>query len=87
MGLSFVRQQGISVFYKGHDLDLGFRSDVLVENTVLVELKSIERVAPVHHKVTLTYMRFTEMEVGLLVNFNVVKLIDGVTRLVLDKVD
>lgn len=84
-GLSFRRQQGIKVFYEGEDLDLGFRADVIIENEVLLEIKSVESVSPVFKKTTLTYLRFTELEVGLIVNFNVIKLTDGITRLVLDK--
>lgn len=86
MGLTYSRQQGVKVFYKGVDLDLGFRSDLIVENEVLVELKSVEHVIPVHKKITITYLRFTHVEVGLIVNFNVEKLTDGITRLVLDRV-
>lgn len=84
-GLSFRRQQGIKVIYEGEDLDLGFRADVIIEEAVLLEIKSVESVSPVFKKTTLTYLRFTEIEVGLIVNFNVVKLTDGLTRLVLDK--
>ena len=84
-GLSFKRQQGIKVFYEGEDMNLGFRADVIIENTVLLEIKSVESVTPVFKKTCLTYLRFTELEVGLIVNFNVLRLMDGVTRLVLDK--
>jgi GxxExxY protein len=85
LGLRFSRQQGIRVFYNGINLDMGFRADIIVEDQVVVELKSIEHVMPIHKKVVLTYLRFTKIEVGLLVNFNVEKLTDGLTRLMLDK--
>ena len=63
-------------------MDLGFRSDIIVENKVIVEIKSIEAVAPVHHKVLLTYLRLTNLKLGLLVNFNVELIKDGITRIV-----
>jgi GxxExxY protein len=66
-------------------LELGFSADLIIENSVVVELKSIETIAPVHSKVVLTYLRLSGIEVGLLINFNVSLLIDGITRLVLDK--
>jgi len=84
-GLSFQRQQGIHVFYKGVDLDIGFRADVIVENSVILEIKSIESIHPVHKKTVISYLRLAYIEVGLLINFNVVKLTDGITRLVQDK--
>jgi len=83
--LNFKRQQGIHAIYEGVDLDLGFRADLIIEDLVLLELKSIEKVTPVHKKITLSYLRLSHIEIGLLVNFNVLKLTDGVTRLVLDK--
>lgn len=84
-GFEFKRQQPIRVIYKGKDLDLGFRADIIVENLVLLELKSIERIVPVHKKIALTYLRLGEIEVGLMINFNVLKLTDGLTRLILDR--
>ena len=86
-GFEFTRQQPIRVIYKGKDLDLGFRADVIVENSVLLEIKSIERIVPVHKKIALTYLRLIEIEVGLMVNFNVAQLTEGLTRLVLDRRD
>lgn len=84
-GYFFECQKGIATSYKGYDLGLGFRSDIIVEDAVLVELKSVQVVLPVHKKIVLSYMRLTGREVGLVINFNEVKLIDGITRLVLDK--
>ena len=83
-GILFSRQQAIPVIYDGIKLELGFRADIIVENKVILELKSIETISPVHPKILLTYMRLTNIEVGLLVNFNEVLLRDGITRLVLD---
>ena len=73
------------MFYKGVDLDIGFRADVIVENSVILEIKSIESIHPVHKKTVISYLRLAYIEVGLLINFNVVKLTDGITRLVQDK--
>lgn len=81
-GIPFTRQQGIPVVYEEVVLDLGFRSDVIVMNTLLVELKSIETIASVHKKITLTYLRLTQLKLGLLVNFNQALIKDGITRIV-----
>ena len=74
------RQVGIPVIYEGIKFDEGFRSDLIVEDKVIVELKSVERVAPVHKKQLLTYLRLSGMKLGLLVNFgeNLIKV--GITR-------
>jgi GxxExxY protein len=84
-GIAYKRQQGIAAMYEGVKLDVGFRADLIVDNKVIVELKSIETIAPVHSKTLLTYMRLTNLEVGLLINFNVVLLKNGITRLVDDE--
>ena len=83
-GYLYERQKGIHTIYKGEDLDLGFRADIIVNNVVLVELKSLPVVPPVDKKIVLTYLRLTGIEVGLLINFNVTRLTEGITRLVLD---
>ncbi|MCY7410117.1 MAG: GxxExxY protein [Chitinophagales bacterium] len=82
----FSRQQGIPVVYDEIKLELGFRADVIIEQKVILELKSVEAIAPVHSKTVLTYMRLAGIEVGLLINFNVALLKDGITRLVLDRI-
>jgi len=81
-GLACARQQPIPVTYEGVDLGLGFRADLVVEDKVLVEIKSIEAVAPVHKKQLLTYLRVTNMRLGLLLNFNVPLIKEGITRIV-----
>lgn len=81
-GINFKRQQGIAVFYEGVKMELGFRADIIVENSVIVELKSVEALAPVHHKTLLTYLRLTDLKLGLLVNFNVDLIRDGIKRVV-----
>ena len=81
--LSFQRQVELPVAYKGLKLDCGYRLDVVVENAVIVELKSIEQISPIHHAQLLTYLRLAEKKVGLLINFNVAVLKNGIVRRVL----
>lgn len=83
--LSYSRQQAINVTYDDIDVGKGFRYDLIIEGELLVEIKSTENVAPVHIRTALTYMRFTSIEVGLVINFNVAHLKDGIKRLVLDR--
>ena len=85
LGIPFLRQQGISFYYDEVKMDIGFRADILVDNTVIMELKSTESINPVHAKTVLTYLRLSGVEVGFLINFNVVLLKDGITRLVMDR--
>ena len=80
--LKFLRQQGITAKYKNIQLGLGFRADIIVCDKIIVELKSVEQLAPVHHKTLLTYLRLTDLKVGLLVNFNVSLIKDGIKRVV-----
>jgi len=82
-GLSLMRQKPVPVVYKTINLECGYRIDLLVENEVVVELKSIDVFAPVHTAQILTYMKFAEKNIGLLINFNVTKLVDGIKRYVL----
>jgi len=78
----FKKQQGIVVVYEEVKMDLGFRADIIVADKVIVEIKSIEVLAPVHHKILLTYLRLANLKLGLLVNFNVALIKDGITRIV-----
>ena len=78
--LKFTSQQVIPVVYKTENLGLGFRSDIIIENKLLVELKSVEKTERVHHKITLTYLKLTEIKLGLLVNFNVEFIRDVIHR-------
>jgi GxxExxY protein len=82
-GLAFQCQIELPVAYKGLKLDCGYRLDVLVDNTVVVELKSIEHILPIHHAQLLTYLRLSGKKVGLLINFNVPVLKNGIVRRVL----
>ena len=80
--LSFEKQVGIQVKYEGVKMDIGFRADIIVENKVIIELKSVEAIAPVHKKQLLTYLKLSGIKLGLLINFNEVLLKDGLTRIV-----
>jgi GxxExxY protein len=79
--LRFSTERAVPILYKGVKLDAKYRIDLLVENLVVVEVKSVDQLMPVHQAQVLTYMRLTESPAGLLINFNVPKLIDGVKRL------
>ena len=80
--LRVSRQVAIPVIYEGVCLDEGFRADLIVEDRVIVELKSVEAVHPVHKKQLLTYLRLADKRVGLLINFNVTLIKDGISRVV-----
>jgi len=84
-GLKIARQVPVPLVYKGLDLDVAFRADLIVEDRVLVELKAVESVLPVHRAQLLSYIRETGHEIGLLINFHVPRLVDGITRLVNDR--
>lgn len=72
----------IPVYYKGEDLNAEFKIDLLVANEIIVELKAVEILLPVHKAQILTYLRLAEKKLGYLINFNVPKLIDGFNRIV-----
>jgi GxxExxY protein len=80
-GLSVVRQQAIPVVYESVRLEEGFRADIIVANKVIIEIKSVEMLAPVHKKQLLTYLRLTDKRLGLLINFGAALIKDGITRL------
>ena len=79
-GLKFARQVPLPVTYKNVRLETELRLDILVEDSVVVELKSVETVIPVHEAQLLTQLKLAKKKVGLLINFNVVLLKDGITR-------
>jgi GxxExxY protein len=81
--LLFERQKPIPVIYKEVKLDCGYRIDILVENEIVLELKSVDSINPVHLAQILTYMKFSNKKSGLLINFNVTRLKDGLKRFVL----
>ena len=82
-GLNFERQKPIGIHYKGVDLDCGFRSDLIVEDNLLIELKAVEKILPVHEAQLLTYMKLSKISTGLILNFNTEVLKNGIKRMVL----
>ena len=81
-GLRVVRQQSIPVVYETVQLEVGFRADLIVEGKVIVEIKSVEVIAPVHKKQLLTHLRLTDLRLGLLINFGAPLIKDGISRVV-----
>ncbi|MES2371444.1 MAG: GxxExxY protein [Bacteroidota bacterium] len=81
-GLFFTRQQAIPLIHDGVKMGTGFRADVIIENKVIVELKSIELLAPLHFKQIRSYLILTDCKLGILVNFNVELIKDGIHRIV-----
>jgi iron complex transport system substrate-binding protein len=81
-GLIIKRQTPIPLFYEAIKMDIGFRSDLIVNDKVIVEIKSIETISPVHPKILLTYLKLTGITVGLLINFNEAVLKNGIKRIV-----
>lgn len=81
-GLKFKRQKALPVIYKQVRLDCGYRIDLLVEGTVIVELKTVEAILPIHQAQVLTYLKLSGCSLGLLINFNVPVLKDGVRRII-----
>ncbi len=81
-GLHVERQKELPVTYKSVKMEIGFRSDLIVENKVIIEIKSQESIAPVHQKQVLTYLRLTGLKLGLLINFNEALIKYGIQRIV-----
>jgi GxxExxY protein len=81
-GLMVERQKAIPVIWKEKQLEIGFRADLIVESKVIIELKSVEEIAPVHYKQLLTYLKLTDLKLGLLINFNEYLIKDGIKRIV-----
>ena len=81
-GIPFGRQQAIPLIHEEIRMEVGFRADVILDNKVIMELKSIETLAPVHYKQLITYLKLTDLKLGLLVNFNVNLMKDGIHRIV-----
>lgn len=81
-GLRAAQQQGLPVVYEEVRMDIGFRPDLVVEGKVVVEIKSLEVISPVHKKQLLTYLRVGDFRLGLLVNFGTALIKDGITRIV-----
>ena len=81
-GLQIAAETPMPLAYEGVRLDVGFRADLIVEDKVIVELKSVEKIAPVHKKQLLTYLRVADKRLGLLINFGAPLIKDGITRIV-----
>lgn len=82
-GISFQLQKALPVNYKGTNIDCGYRIDLIVEDNLVIELKSVEKMTPVHDAQLLTYMKLSGKKVGLLINFNEKVLKNGIKRFVL----
>jgi GxxExxY protein len=80
--LEVKRQKGIPVIWDELKMEIGFRADLIVENKVIIEIKSVETIAPVHPKQLLTYLKLTGIKLGLLMNFNETLIKNGITRIV-----
>lgn len=81
-GLQAEQQVGLPIIYDGIKMDVGYRLDLLVEGCVIVELKAVDRLTPVHEAQLLSYPKFSGKKVGLLINFNVAQLKNGIKRMV-----
>ena len=82
-GYKVERQKELPVYYNKIKMDAGYRIDLLIENSVIIELKSVETILPIHKAQILTYLKLSEKHLGLLINFNVTKLKEGINRFVL----
>jgi GxxExxY protein len=80
-GLRVARQQTVPIIYQGTRIEIGFRADLIVADLVIVEIKSVEAIAPVHKKQLLTHLRLAGKRLGLLINFNVALIKEGITRI------
>ena len=82
-GIRHETQKELPIDYKGVRIDSGYRIDLIIENSIIVELKSVDKILPIYEAQLLTYMKLAGIKVGLLINFNVTKLKDGIKRFVL----
>ena len=81
-GLEAVRQIELPVVYEGVRIDVGYRLDLLIEDAVIVEVKAVSEIAPIHQAQLLSYLKMSRKKLGLLINFDVIHLRDGITRMV-----
>ena len=79
---SFERQKSLPLIYKGKKLDCGYRLDMVVENAIILELKSCEKIEPIHKAQLLTYLKLSGLHLGLILNFNTTLMRDGIVRIV-----
>ena len=82
-GLDFRRQVTVPIRYRGQSLEAGFRADIVVAQELILEIKSVEALMPKHEAQLLTYLRLSEYRIGLLINFNVLRLVDGLRRCIM----
>lgn len=81
LGMSAIPQLALPVVYDGVHLDAGYRIDILVEDEIILELKTVERILPIHEAQLISYLKLSHKKIGLIINFNVVRLRDGIRRL------
>jgi GxxExxY protein len=81
-GLSFERQKPLPVIYKRKKLDCGYRLDIVVENAIILELKSCKKIEPIHKAQVLTYLKLSGLNLGLILNFDTTAMKDGIVRIV-----
>jgi len=81
MGIKYHRQVEVPALYKGHDLGVGFRADVIVEDSLLLELKSVEKITDIHLAKIITYLKLLKFKRGFFLNFNCIKMKDGIKRI------
>jgi GxxExxY protein len=86
-GLSVKRQHAIPLAYKDVQLECGYRIDLLIENQVVIELKVVEKVLPIHEAQLMSYLKLSNCTVGLILNFNTLRMVDGITRRVMNHKD
>jgi len=80
LDIPYKRQHGLEVFYEDVIIDIGFRVDILMDDKLIIEFKSVEHLEKVHHKIILTYLKLSHIRLGLLINFNVPLIKDGIFR-------
>ncbi len=82
IGLNVNQQVPLPVIYKDIQLNAGYRIDMIVENKIIIEIKSVDALAPIHTAQILTYLKLKDLKLGLLINFNEVKVVDGIRRII-----
>ena len=80
IGLSAKNQVELPIYYKDQYINTGYRLDILLPNKLIIELKAVDKLLPIHSAQLITYMKLAEISTGLLINFNVLKLVDGIKR-------
>ena len=82
-GINALSQVQLPVLYKGNQIDAGYRLDIVIPDQLIIELKSVDCILPIHHAQTITYMKLSNINKALLINFNVTRLVDGIKRFVI----